>query len=63
MQQNEIKSAILTTQKVARKTSISKTFQNFDFDQTSFHFYFGKIDLHLCDDNSDSSSKPIWRLS
>ncbi|VDN57863.1 unnamed protein product [Dracunculus medinensis] len=63
LQQNEIKSAILTTQKVARKTSISKTFQNFDFDQTSFHFYFGKIDLHLCDDNSDSSNFPQdWNI-
>ncbi|KHN82696.1 UHRF1-binding protein 1-like [Toxocara canis] len=41
----------------------SKAFRNFDFDQTSYHLYVGKIDLHLCDDVHASSGYPAdWDI-
>ncbi|CEF71088.1 Vacuolar protein sorting-associated protein 13A N-terminal domain-containing protein [Strongyloides ratti] len=37
---------------------MAEKFSNFDINQTSFHLYIEKFDIHLCDDNSSSSEFP-----
>uniref|UniRef100_A0A0M3JZ66 Chorein_N domain-containing protein n=1 Tax=Anisakis simplex TaxID=6269 RepID=A0A0M3JZ66_ANISI len=43
-------SNVAAQQRSSTPNLASKAFRNFDFDQTSYHLYVGKIDLHLCDD-------------
>ncbi|MFH4983216.1 hypothetical protein AB6A40_009925 [Gnathostoma spinigerum] len=41
--------------KTASTVGVSQAFKTFDFEQTSYHLYVGKIDLHLCDDVNAST--------
>lgn len=43
--------------------AVSNAFRNFDFAQTSYHVYVGKIDLHLCDDSQSEEGFPFdWDI-
>ncbi|VDN04551.1 unnamed protein product [Thelazia callipaeda] len=44
--------------KLSSSNPNSNIFRSFDFEQTSYHVYVGKIDLHLCDDNQSSDGYP-----
>uniref|UniRef100_A0A183CWG1 Chorein_N domain-containing protein n=1 Tax=Gongylonema pulchrum TaxID=637853 RepID=A0A183CWG1_9BILA len=56
-QQNETKQ-LLSPPTCKASNPVSSAFRNFDFEQTSYHVYVGKIDLHLCDDNLSSEDYP-----
>lgn len=52
--------SVLNSNKIQPTVSIpmAEKFSNFDINQTSFHLYIEKFDLHLCDDNSSLSEFP-----
>lgn len=61
-QHNQIKPPSATSRS-STPNLVSKAFRNFDFSQTSYHLYVGKIDLHLCDDANASSGYPEdWNI-
>uniref|UniRef100_A0A0N4Z509 Chorein_N domain-containing protein n=1 Tax=Parastrongyloides trichosuri TaxID=131310 RepID=A0A0N4Z509_PARTI len=42
---------------------MDEKFKKYDINETSFHLYIEKFDLHLCDDNSSSSEFPAsWDI-
>ncbi|VDO94241.1 unnamed protein product [Soboliphyme baturini] len=43
-------------------TAADATFRKFDVKESSFHFYIGNVDLHICDEETDKNYPIDWEI-